>query len=483
MWRIDRSALARRAGTIGDAIAVFVVLLAYAFFGSLGDFEFRRVTWADSYYASLAEGFLSGSLTMAHVPDPALAQLPNPYAMEAREGIAYLWDASYYERKYYLYFSPLPALLFTIPFRLVGGGYPSDALTLTFFLACAFLAGVAFVRRALRHARPAVIPRAAWILFIGLGNLVPFTLIAPRVYEIAIGCGMTMAALWAYALLRFIEAPSWRRAALVGLFLALAIACRPHLLLLGIVTLFMLVRGTPRTIVLPSLAAIAVPLVIVGSAYAAYNHGRFGSPLETGMSYQLTTVPMQDEPRCGIRGLGDVTRFFDFLMHYLFHPPKFFSTFPFVDLRWNDVDRLVSFRAKSEQVGGLAPIAPLAIVGLLAAAILALAGKSAQPEVRAAVLVVAGASLILIVLSLCRWITSRYALDFFHLFVIGGIVAIEYALRFLQSVGVRIAPLRAACAILLLFSIVSGTLLGFSRNNTFRDANPELHERLAKPFR
>ena len=115
--------------------AIVAVLAAYAYFGGNGKFAFGLISWRESYYASLAEGFLRGQLSMAHEPPPALAQLPDPYIHAARKaaGIRPLWDASYFEGKYYLYYSPVPALLFHIPLRLVTGGYPRDTLATTFF--------------------------------------------------------------------------------------------------------------------------------------------------------------------------------------------------------------------------------------------------------------------------------------------------------------------------------------------------------------
>jgi hypothetical protein len=86
------------------AAAILAVIAVYAFFGSIGTFDFRRVRWdqafgkpAEGYYASLAEGFLRGQPSMAHVPDPRLAALKDPYDFDARDEakIPYLRDASY----------------------------------------------------------------------------------------------------------------------------------------------------------------------------------------------------------------------------------------------------------------------------------------------------------------------------------------------------------------------------------------------------
>ena len=68
------------------ALAIAVVLAAYAWFGGGASFSFPRIGWEDSYYASLAEGFFRGHLYMAYQPDPRLMALPFPYDYKAREG-------------------------------------------------------------------------------------------------------------------------------------------------------------------------------------------------------------------------------------------------------------------------------------------------------------------------------------------------------------------------------------------------------------
>ena len=115
--------------------AVVAVLVAYVFYGSHGTFRFPLGPWGQSYYANLAEGFLQGRLSMAAAPAEELGRLADPYDFEQRRDIPVLWDASYFEGRYYLYFSPLPALLFYAPVRLVAGAYPSDDFAACFF-AC-----------------------------------------------------------------------------------------------------------------------------------------------------------------------------------------------------------------------------------------------------------------------------------------------------------------------------------------------------------
>jgi hypothetical protein len=63
------------------------------------------------YYDRQADAFLAGSLSLLEKPPAELLALANPYDYHNREGLGYLWDASLYRGKYYLYWGPVPALV------------------------------------------------------------------------------------------------------------------------------------------------------------------------------------------------------------------------------------------------------------------------------------------------------------------------------------------------------------------------------------
>ncbi len=483
--------MGRRAlRALPTAVAMFFVVAAYLFAGSNGRFRFERVSWEQSHYASLAEGFLRGQVSMAHKPDPALIAVPDPYLPELRKDVPSLHDASYFEGRYYLYFTPIPALLVHIPMKLVTGRYPSDPMVGTLFAIAAFLAQAAFVIRALR-GRKSVLPQWLWIAFAGLGNLTLFLLADVWMYEVAALCGMFFASLWAWSLLRFLDAPSWRSGALTGTFLALAIASRPTLIVLGVVTSIAIVTTRNWRIAL----AAAVPIVVVGSMYMVYNEARFRSPFETGLQYQLTNVAMRDFPSCRLCTGAELGRFLNTVQQYVFRPVEVNARFPFVALRYNEYDPGVTFPAKHEEVGGIFAVIPL----LMASAFTVLLVRD-----RAARLLTAGGWLTLFALSTCAWVTARYELDFIPALVLGAIVALEAGLAAVavplsssvprsssessqRTEELRGTPrtraLRVLAALGAGYSILLGTLLGLTgRTQAFSRFNPELFEKLAGWF-
>ena len=67
------------------------------------------MTEYSSSYDMLANAFLRGSISLLEKPSQALMNLENPYDYLNRGGIDYIWDATYFNGKYYLYWGFVPA--------------------------------------------------------------------------------------------------------------------------------------------------------------------------------------------------------------------------------------------------------------------------------------------------------------------------------------------------------------------------------------
>ena len=466
------------------ALAILVVLAAYGYFAGGASFNFPRTNWDGSYYAALGEGFLHGHLYTMYQPDPRLMAMPFPYDYKAREGhVDYLWDASYLNGHYYLYFSPLPAELFYLPYRFLRGGYPRDALAAAAFAAWAFLAAVAFTRRALALSgrRPRV-PWPLWILLIGFGNIAPFLLMDIRIYEVAILAGTAMTATWAYALVRYVEKPNLHRAFWLGLWLAFSIAARPNLGVLLPLAAAVLWTSSEKAQRLRTFIAAGIPLAVVGITMIVYNVARFGSPLEFGQTYQLTFVDMHGQSVCSLCSLGDLTRFGNTLEHYLFWAPSIRANFPFVEMHFADPDPLTAFAMPgSEQVIGIAPLVPLAMIGTIFAVLLVLRRERADSGTRAGMQVMTAAWIALCGISTCWWIVSRYSMDWMVLMTIAAVVCIESGLAFLDSAGLRLLPLRVVVIALACYSIAIGFMFGFrGPAGAFERNHPDKFKKFSK---
>ena len=406
-------------------VAVVAVLAAYVFYGSEGTWRFPLGPWGQSYYANLSEGFLEGRLSMKASPDPALTRLANPYDFAARGDIPVLWDASYFEGRYYLYFSPVPVVLLYAPVRMLSGAYPNDALAATVFASIGFLFLAAIVQRPL------------WILLVGVGNVVPFVITNVLFYQVAAACGYAFTAVWAFAVFRFRAAPSMRWALAMGVFLAMAIATRPNLIVLVAVQALIVFSHRRFWI------AVIAPLALIACAMLAYNYARFRDVTEFGVSYQMGRLPMQDRTICGICGPGEIPRLANHAAHYAFWPPVFLQKFPYAWVQNHRLDPATTYPGGGEPIAGLFPITPLTLLGSFLALL-------AAPR-RTGALLVLGGWLVLLALSSCWWVTARYTLDFLGLILAGSILCIE-----------DFKP-RWVVVTLAIYSIALGTLLPFQR--------------------
>jgi len=130
----------------------------------------------------------------------------------------------------------------------------------------------------------------------------------------------------------------------------------------------------------------------------------------------------------------------------------------------------------TEQLIGMAPLMPLTMVGTALALLFAFVWRgAADAPVRAAIVVMAGAWLILAGLSTCWWIVARYSLEFMMLMAAASAVLIERALAMLP----RTLMPRLFVAALALYSVAVGFLLGFNGpGEAFKTANPALIRRL-----
>jgi hypothetical protein len=452
-----------RVSSILIVIVVLIVIAAYMFFASNGTMAFRRVAWdqkfdrpAEGYYASLAEGFRRGQLSMAHEADPRLKAAFDPYRADVREKYhaPFLWDASFYRGKYYLYFTPLPVILFYLPFRVIAGAYPLDALAGVFFSAWAFVMATLTLRQAFK-SRNLHLSLPLWILVIGLGNVIAFTLSFVRTYEVAILGATAMSATWAYALLRFMETQSAKHAAWMGLWLALAIIARPNLIVLSMIVPFTIPLRNRR-----AWAAVLAPVVIVAVLTGAYNYLRFGSARQLGWTYQLTGQPMRSYRACSLCSFPEALRAINHTANYLGLPPKIHTGFPFIEATFPQVDASVSLPG-NEPVVGILAVNPLVIVANILALLLLPMWRTLDTTDRAGLRILAGSWLVLLSLSTCWYVVARYSLDFMLLMCVASAIVIESGLTQLAAHGVSIRAMRIAVVVLGVLSILIGTLLGF----------------------
>jgi hypothetical protein len=435
----------------GAAIACSLVVLAYAAFASGGDFRFHGTTVDRSLYADQAEGFRLGHLHLASEPDPRLLALRDPYEPAARGGIHYLWDASLFGGHYQLYFTPLPVLAFYLPFHAATGEYPSDALVALLCAAWLYCASAAALRRLLPRGERRF-PFPLWLLFVGLGSVVPFLLCEVRVYEVAVLFAAALAMTWAWSFVRLRDAPSSARAGWSALWLALAVVSRPTYVVLVPIAFAAVAMGRERRNAIRCAAAMLAVFSAVALVAFAYNAARFGSPFEPGFRYQLTVA--SNLHRSLAQSFGEGARIGASFRHYLAWPPRFTTSFPFVTARL--AEGRWAEPGTPEEVIGIAAILPLAIAAI-PLAWRSRGGVTTTLARGGAATLFAGGWLVMAVLASGWYVVIRYETDFLPLLAVGSAAIAD------RAVAAFPRPRLAWVAVtaLALWSIAVGLLIPF----------------------
>lgn len=290
----------------------------------------------DDLYNRLAEGFLSGRLGFLEAPNPALAQLTDPWDPAQNGPLRQFHDVSYYQGRYYLYFGAAPALLLLAPWKALTGTYLAQNAAVAVFALLGAAAGILLLLQLRRRHFPGL---PAWVTGLGMfalafGNMVPVLLRRPVYYELAIASAYAFGMLALLALKLALDATVARRRWLIvaGLAYGLAVASRPNYLFGAVLLLAPLlpawrqyrsgVRPDWRAL-RPDLIAALAPFVAIVGCLLAYNFARFGNILEFGTSYMFA----------GMHPQKDVVTSFSFLpinaWFYLLAPANLSIYFPF----------------------------------------------------------------------------------------------------------------------------------------------------------
>lgn len=289
-----------------------------------------------AYQVQLADSFLMGQVSLLVHPSEKLLGLSDPYNPILNEGLR-LHDASLYKEKYYLYFSPVPSLLITIPYKFITGGENiTDALSAVIFAFVGYIASCLVFKKLITIMKVKLSPLyelACLLLLLCVPNIA-FILRRSDIYEICSLSAYAFLMLSFYFFLKVSFLSIIKRYQfllfLFGLSLALAVASRPNQLLsvgMMIISFIYFQRRTCAVkwgIIIWRLIVISCPMTVIFCLMAWYNYIRFDSIFEFGFTYQLRGEDMTGVP------LYSLKRMPLNIFVYLFHPYQLDFNFPFV---------------------------------------------------------------------------------------------------------------------------------------------------------
>lgn len=383
-------------------------------------------TGNDMYSEKLVKALSQGEVSISDAPDSdKLDALNDPYDAVERGKLQrdndYIWDAAYYNHKYYVYFGALPALLLMVPFYLITKKFMiSSVATLIFSLMSIPILTLITKKVFQKYFKEAPFKYMALnALMMILGTVLVWINVAPRFYELVTVAGFFFATL-GYLLILDCEKEngkiSYKEMFFGALSMAASVACRPTQLFASFLIVPILLRIFIKNIkekkdIIKNILVVAIPYLTIATILMIYNNARFGRPFEFGEKYQLTVNNMQKlDLRLSLLPTG--------ILCNLFGLPKFQGFFPFLHANGNLIDTFGYYYIE-DMVAGVFFLAPIAFFCF---AIFKVLKKSENKEFKIFVTSLLVVGLIFAVfISLKAGSTGRYLLDFAWMFVLCGI--------------------------------------------------------------
>jgi hypothetical protein len=483
-------------------LGVFVAWL-YVWVITIG----RMEKWPSGrdYYWLLIQAFRQGQAHLLVQPGPDLLNLENPYDHHQRKGLEYLWDATLYDGKYFLYWGPTPAVLGTIVSWLTGRPVTDAGLVF------AFTAGTALFSVLLLYAMRREFRMAGWIFWGGaLASAMNIPLIwlltRPTFYEVSISGGQFFLMAGLFLCFTAFRDPMPRPASLFFSALAFGLAGATRINLLPSVSLLALGmlwrilavhRGNLRA-GRPAIASVLAPLLLIAACLMWYNHARFGSVFEFGHRFQLTgpSLPANYED------VSSIAYVVPNAYNYFLRPPNIGDEFPYLTLSWIKQDmwprliRLPQNYYYTEPVAGILFVLPLAGFAALLAfrhLWLWLNGEALLPRggmgdtsglftwfglLLSAYLVVQGSILLVFINSAVRYL--------FDLSPVLIVAIVMYGFRYAQSPSLNLLQTRLLVFLWILAALLTaamGIVIGLTgEGNNFLNHNPGAFYRLLEWF-
>ncbi|MBR3150015.1 MAG: hypothetical protein IKF64_07585 [Eubacterium sp.] len=298
-------------------------------------------------YELLAEAISQGRVNINVDHLELLKGLNNPYDTTERtnclveHGLSLidLWDIAYFDGNAYVYFGIVPVLLYYLPFLLLTGHQMNAGVAVLITSILIIIEGYrlinALVKTYFKDTSLGVQLLMTFVYVNACGTVIATQ--TPSLYylPIVVAVLFVTAGLRMYLTAKCLINENKSKGLTLfyiffgALFMALSVGCRPQFALASflLIPIFWDVLFKDRKIVLKNnvsrLLCVAVPYVIVAAGLMYYNYIRFGSPLDFGANYNLTTNDMR------LRSFN-LFRLLPAMSAYFVQPPNLAPYFPFI---------------------------------------------------------------------------------------------------------------------------------------------------------
>ena len=338
---------------ITDIACLAAVLTTFVKLDNYSIIDIMKRPEGNQMTQELVEAFESGSTRMLEEPSEELNSFPSPYSGDARQQaeLKYNWDHVYFDGHYYSYYGIAPVVLIFLPYHLLTGYYFPDSLAVLLFAVIGMIGLTKLYMTFIRKLFPKLSTGIAvsGLIIIQTVSGIWFSIGRPDFYEIAMSAGFAVLTWAVYFMLSAdiigTERPSLIRTAAASLLFAVAVLCRPTLVLYCITAALFMLMALPRikekakkggkkcigTYRARYLLCALLPMVCIGLIQMWYNYDRFGSPFEFGIQYSLT---INDFTRTQFHGRLSLIPIYN----YFFNPPVFSASYPIIHTEFQMMD-------------------------------------------------------------------------------------------------------------------------------------------------
>lgn len=519
-WRIRLDPADGRLRALGIGLVITVAALAVGDAALQIGYDYPTVfhdaggyTYDFGQYDHVAYALLHGHAWLDLPSSDALSSASDPYDPAVRQALLsrgvtpIYWDYAFHSGRWYSYFGVVPAVLLFLPYRAVTGLWVSGGLALPTASAVALLLGgflvfaSLLVLRVLRRAVPRASLASATMALTAmmLGSGLSYLWYQRNFYTVPFVASLMFSCLGLWLWLGAADGCRRRHMLVIegappvsiahlaagSLCLAANLGCRPP---------FVLAALTAFPIFLPQLRALATqarrhalrgrtvatlcaavlgPAVLVVVPLLVYNMVRFGSPLDFGVSYQLTVTDMTAYQM-------PLANFVPILGYYLLLRPHVTDAFPWISVAATSFPR---WGYSSPVVGGLLTTCPPAVLALVAPFMRRRLGRGGlHPFLVSCALL---SLLIMAVDATEGGLAWRYASDFSWLVMIPAVTAMASLLTAVQRsprpvvVAVRLVAL---LAMLVALAIAVASLFVIGRENPLITMSPQAYHTVSSWF-
>lgn len=369
-------------------VILFSILLAILYF----NYSSINSNLYDFYSTKYKESLMNGKLTL----DMNIDSLDesNLYDYTKRE-VKGVWDTSYYNGKFYMYFSFLPAIILGITNLSVSNLSFIFSVLSTIFLS---LMTKKIIEK--YFSKIDVGLKLLMIVFVLFNSRLLLLISRVRFYELIVICAFCFSVIGIYLYLLFDEKNKNIYLFLGSLFLSLSIVCRPNIIFICILGLFIVYKKINRRNIL----YYFIPYLIIGSLLMYINYIRFDNIFEFGIKYQLSVINMNYLKF----NFGTIL---NGIYTYLFRMPIFITKFPYIT---NNISMIDYYGFYFNTLTGNG-IIPMSIFGFIVPFVYKKLDKKTLKYVVCSILV----GLIILILDNCfGGAVKRYSLEFSYLFII-----------------------------------------------------------------